>query len=69
LKSKTLITDQSQKWVWSFFMEPNNPQSKDPLEEFSEEPLDIFYFYVGLLRNTIREVSPDTWRSLLKDPP
>ena len=46
-----------------------SPKPKDPLEEFSENPLDIFSFYMGLLRDTIREVSPDTWRSLLKDPP
>lgn len=43
-----------------FFMEPNKPQPKDPLKEFSKNPLDIFYFYVGLLRKTIKEVSPDT---------
>ena len=46
-----------------------SPKPKDPLEEFSENPLDIFYFYVGLLRETIKKVSPDTWRSLLKTPP
>ena len=46
-----------------------SPRQETPVEVFSEEPLDIFYFYMGLLRNTIKEVSPDTWRSLLKDPP
>ena len=55
-------------------METNTSNSpdhhyKDPLTEFSENPLDIFYFYVGLLRETIKKVSPDTWRSLLKTPP
>jgi len=55
-------------------METNTSNSpdhhyKDPLTEFSENPLDIFYFYVGLLRETIKEVNPETWRSLLKNPP
>ena len=44
-------------------------QPETPLEVFSEEPLDIFYFYLGLLRNTIKEVSPETWRSLLNQTP
>ena len=47
-----------------------SPTQKTPVEVFSEEPLDIFYFYMGLLRNTIREVSPETWWGLLgKTPP
>jgi len=45
--------------------QPNTPQPKDPLEVFSEEPLDIFYFYMGLLRNSIKEVSPETWWGLV----
>ena len=46
-----------------------SPKPKDPLEEFSENPLDIFSFYVGLLRDTIREVSPETWWGLLGKTP
>ena len=71
VQTETNTSDQSQKWVWSFFMEqPNTPQPKDPLEEFSETPLDIFHFYMGLLRNSIKEVSPETWWGLLgKTPP
>tara|TARA_R100000030_G_scaffold13616_1_gene9006 strand:+ start:676 stop:879 length:204 start_codon:yes stop_codon:yes gene_type:complete len=46
-----------------------SPQPETPLEVFSEEPLDIFYFYLGLLRNTIKEVNPETWRSLLNQTP
>ena len=46
-----------------------SPQPETPLEVFSEEPLDIFYFYMGLLRNTIKEVNPETWRSLLNQTP
>jgi len=46
-----------------------SPKPKDPLEEFSENPLDIFSFYMGLLRNTIREVSPETWWGLLGQTP
>jgi hypothetical protein len=46
-----------------------SPKPKDPLEEFSENPLDIFYFYMGLLRDTIREVSPETWWGLLGQTP
>jgi hypothetical protein len=50
-------------------MEPITPKPKDPLEEFSETPLDIFYLFFGLLRNTIKEVNPETWRSLLNQTP
>ena len=37
-----------------------------PLMKESEDPLDIFYFYFGILRNTIKKVSPETWKNLLK---
>lgn len=46
-----------------------SPQPDTPLGVFSEEPLDIFYFYLGLLRDTLKEVSPETWRSLLNQTP
>ena len=47
----------------------SSTQPENPLEVFSEEPLDIFYLYLGLLRKTIKEVSPETWRSLLNQTP
>ena len=30
-----------------------------------DEDLDVFYLYFGILRNAIKEVSPETWRNLL----
>tara|TARA_B100000073_G_C23736303_1_gene572282 strand:- start:1184 stop:1330 length:147 start_codon:yes stop_codon:yes gene_type:complete len=32
----------------------------------TDDPLDVFYLFFGLLRDAIKEVSPETWRNLLK---
>ena len=35
----------------------------------TDDPLDIFYLYFGLLRDSIKEVSPETWKAILKGSP
>ena len=42
---------------------------KDPSEEFSDTPLDIFYLYWGVLRSSIVQVSPQMKWILLGPPP
>ena len=39
--------------------------SKDPMDVFYDSPLDIFHLYFGILRDTIKKVDPETWKSLL----
>ncbi len=48
---------------------PQDHYYKDPLREFSETPLDIFYLYWGVIRSSIVQVCPQMKGVLLGTTP
>jgi len=63
-----VVTVFLDHWIPIHPMSTKRPRDpNDVTEECEEDPLDVFYLFFGLLRNSIREVSPSTWKNLFKN--